>query len=125
MGCDIHIVAQRRNEAGEWVEVHGDFLEGPDPFDWRSYGMFAFLAGVRNYSDITPISEPRGLPGDFNLGEYEDGGDGFRWLGDHSFSWLSVDELLAVDYDQTIEDRRVTRQLAPNHWSGAQTCDPG
>ena len=27
----------------------------------------------------------------------------------HSHSWLSLKELLAVDYDETFEDRRVTK----------------
>ena len=36
------------------------------PFDWRSYGMYGFLAGVRNYSAVQPISEPRGFPEDAN-----------------------------------------------------------
>lgn len=123
MGCDIHIVAQRRNEVGEWVEVRGDFAKGPSPFDWRSYAMFAFLAGVRNYSAITPISEPRGLPDDLKVGEWYD--EDYIDVGEHNFSWLTVDELAAIDYDQIIEDRRVRRQVGPNVWSGGQTCDPG
>lgn len=125
MGCDIHIVAQRRNDSGEWIEVRDKFSGGPDPFDWRSYGMYAFLAGVRNYSAVTPISEPRGLPDDFDMEEFEKGEGGMRWLGEHSFSWLSVNELLSVDYDQMIEDRRVMRQTGPNVWDGGQTCEPG
>lgn len=119
MGCDIHIIAQKRNEQGQWVAVSGKF----SPFDWRSYGMYGWLAGVRNYSDVTPISEPRGLPDDFSLVKWE--AETNDWLGDHSYSWLSVEELLAVDYDQMIEDRRVSRQIAPNVWHGGKTCGPG
>lgn len=118
MGCDIHAYAEKRN--GErWVEV--DCL--PDAFDDRSYGTFGFLAGVRNYSGVTPIAQPRGLPNDVSdyvRGQYDSwGGDG------HTHSWLSLDELLAFDYSQPMEDRRVTRQVGPNAWSGGCTAEPG
>ena len=114
MGCDIHSQAEKRIN-GRWTRI-----DGLEPFDWRSYGMYAFLAGVRNYSAVTPLSEPRGLPDDVDYVE-----DAEHWLGEHSFSWLSLDELLSFDYEQKMEDRRVTRQLAPNLISGAETCDPG
>lgn len=114
MGCDIHTRAERKID-GKW-----QVIPGLVPFDWRNYGMFAFLAGVRNYSAITPLSEPRGLPDDCDYQEDEG-----RWLGDHSYSWLSVEELSAFNYDQPMEDRRVTRQIAPNAWSGAETAEPG
>jgi hypothetical protein len=123
VGCDVHTVAQKRDEQGKWTTFYGEFAEGPAPFDWRQYGLYGWLAGVRNYSDITPISEPRGLPDDFNLGEWEDeSGD---WLGDHSYSWLSVDELLAVDYDQVVEDRGVSQEIRPGLVNGGATCEPG
>jgi hypothetical protein len=38
----------------------------------------------------------------------------------HSASWLTVEELLAYDYDQKVEDRRVTV-----NGNGGCTCDPG
>jgi hypothetical protein len=111
MGCDIHSQAEKRIN-GKWEVI-------PDlhPFDWRQYGMFGFLADVRNYSAVPPLSQPRDLP----EGSPSDGED----LGDHSYSWLSVEELTAFDYDQPMEDRRVTRQIAPNVTSGAVTCEPG
>lgn len=113
MGCDIHTVAQRRTIDG-WKTL--DFA----PFDWRSYGMFGFLADVRNYSAVMPISEPRGLPDDFErIDEYEPD------VGDHSHSWLSVAELLDFDYDQLMEDRRITVQTGPNSWNGGTTSEPG
>ena len=112
MGCDIHTQAERRVD-GKWTRI-------PDlvPFDWRSYGMFGFLANVRNHFDVPPIAEQRGLPDDADYAE------GSRWLGDHSFSWLSVDELLAFNYDQTVEDRRVTREIRPGLISGGCTSEP-
>lgn len=95
MGCDIHI----------YTDPKTDFT----PFDYRDYGMFGFLAGVRNYSCVPPISKPRGFPND--LPEYirkqqED------WEYDgHTHSWLSIDELASFDYNQVFEDRRVTREV--------------
>lgn len=112
MGCDIHSRAERKI-GGRW-----QVIDGLQPFDWRSYGLFGFLANVRNYSAVPPLSEPRGLPDDAPAtGEYD--------LGDHSHSWLSLEELTAFDYEQTFEDRRVTRQIAPNAWSGGVTGEPG
>ena len=118
MGCDIHIWAERKTPNGYEV-VTADFAEGSAPFDWRSYGMFGFLADVRNYSDVPPISEQRGMPDDASA-EAKDGSD---WC--HSHSWLSVAELAAFDYDQPVEDRRVSRQIAPNMWSGGCTAEHG
>lgn len=115
MGQDIHTQAERKVN-GRW-----EVVPGLKPFDWRSYAMFGFLAGTRNYSDISPISEPRGLPEDYVDNEASDDG----WLGDHTHSWLSVAELLAFDYDVPVEDRRITVQRGPNFWDGGATAEPG
>lgn len=88
---------------------------GAAPFDWRSYGMFGFLADVRNYSHVPPISAARGLP--LDMRDYDP--DDYRF-GDHSFSWLGIDELLAFDYDAMFEDRRCTRD-----GNGAADSGPG
>ena len=58
MGCDIHSFTEKRNKGNNKWEV----LEGLNPFDWRSYSVFAFLADVRNYDHCEPISQPKGLP---------------------------------------------------------------
>ena len=115
MGCDIHTFAERRTLDGQWETVK--FA----PFDWRSYAIFGFLAGVRNYSMVEPISEPRGLPEDFLSWARDE----IRNMGYHTASWLGVQELLDFDYEQIMEDRRCTRQLGPNLWSGGETCDVG
>lgn len=105
MGCDIHSRAERWTAEGGWKAVD-DF----EPFEERCYALFGWLAGVRNYSDLPILAPPRGIPDDASPGvraAYED------WDVDaHSASWLSVQELLAFDYDQRVEDRRVTRQTA-------------
>lgn len=117
MGCDIHTFVERK--VGDAYE----YIDGIEPFDWRDYGMYGFLAGVRNYSDITPIAEQRGVPSDASK---EVKAQVFNWSSDgHSHSWLSLKELDEFDYDQPMEDRRVTRQLAHNLWSGAQTSEAG
>lgn len=111
MGCDIHSYAEKKiHEKWECL--------GYSPFDWRAYGMYAFLAGVRNYSAITPIAEPRGIPEERServSKQYK------IWDCDaHSASWLSVEELEKFDYDQIIEDRRCMRNN-----NGGSTCEIG
>lgn len=91
-------------------------------FDHRNYDAFAILANVRNghgFAGIptgggfVPISDPRGLPDDLSPevrkldymsrpeddDTHEDEHD--VNLGDHSQSWLSLEELLAYDWNQT------------------------
>ena len=116
MGADIHIAAQRR-EGDRWVDVKGRFTEGSAPFDWRSYSMFGFLADVRNYSCVPPIAEPRGLPDDLVSDP--------MWEDVSGASWLTVRELSDFDYDQTFEDRRVSREIAPGLFHGAVIAELG
>jgi hypothetical protein len=116
MGCDIHSFVEVLRD-GYWQH-----LPDVDPFgDWRNYGIFGFLADVRNYSHSPVIAEPRGLPDDVSgdvLGEWYDGGF-------HSTSWLTVAEMQAYDYDQIIWDRRITREISPGHFNGAALAEEG
>ena len=70
MGCDIHSYAEVRNkETGKWEQAFNfvtlnDFdknylnrEKGDYPFDWRAYGMYGFLAGVRNYSCMVYLTD--------------------------------------------------------------------
>lgn len=123
MGCDIHIWAERKTSDGYEVIKGAKFCEGVAPFGWRAYGMYGFLAGVRNYSAIAPISKPRGFPENAS-GEVRSDFDDRAGHG-HTASWLSVAELDAVDYEQTVEDRRTSKQIAHNRWNGAHTAAPG
>jgi len=109
MGCDIHTIAEKRIN-GKWVKLYS-------PFNWRQYGMYGFLADVRNYHAIPPISLPRGVPEDSSF-DYDD----YYY---HSGSWLSMQELLDFNYEQIIEDRRCTVQTGPNSWNGGATCRKG
>jgi hypothetical protein len=74
------------------------------PFPNQNYALFGWLAGVRNYSSLPVLSEARGLPDDVSADvalAHQ------RWRGDaHSESWIDVEDLLAFDYDQQVEDHR-------------------
>lgn len=116
MGCDIHIYAEEKNEEGQWVptkkrapnhrfgysKTESEYLTQFDPNEYdplteafdtgRNYDLFALLAGVRNYDDIDPISEPRGIPDNASEEVKE---IVQSWDGDgHSHSWLLVSEVL-------------------------------
>lgn len=92
MGCDINSHAERRDSTGGF-----ELIDGLDPFNWQSYAMFAFLAGVRNSSSITPIAQRRGLPPDASVevaAVFE-----FWEANAHSTSWLSLEELMEFNYE--------------------------
>lgn len=110
MGCNIFCFAERKNPDGAYEIILEPFNE-----DYRSYSVWAFLAGIRNYSRISPISVPRGIPDDFSgqVGYQDEGLFGFGGypipkskptpLGG---SWLGVKELTEFDYDAVLEDMR-------------------
>lgn len=112
MGCDIHVYCEDRKSDGKWFG-----WDGEDLLSHRSYAVFGFLAGVRNYSAITPISLPRGIPADASGYTREEWGNGAFF---HSASWLTIKELLEFNYDAICEDRRVTR-----NGDGGCTCATG
>lgn len=133
MGCDIHSFAEvKRNN--NWEKVGDAFSlsdydkklykkdKGESPFDWRSYSMFAFLAGVRNYDRCEPLSKPKGLPYDISDDVKEEYGEGWDC---HSASFLTAKELLEFDYDKTFWNRRVSKQTSPTSWNGAALAEEG
>jgi hypothetical protein len=136
MGCDIHSYAEVRNkETGKWEQAFNfttlsDFdkkylnrEKGDSPFDWRGYGMYGFLADVRNYSHIDPIVEPRGIPDDVSetiMSEYD------YWYHDaHTPSHIYLRELVEFDYTQKFWNRRIRKQTGPNSWTGRGLADEG
>lgn len=101
MGTDVHAVFQKPADKG-WERIESKWEQS------RHYFLFSWLADVRNgygfagvptYDPVKPIAEPRGLPADFS--EEKDGvmweGDEGGYLGDHSYSWLTLDEILAAE----------------------------
>lgn len=123
-------------------------------FDDRNYDVFAILADVRNGygfagcdtgDGFEPIAEPRGLPDDLGpeirdalvrerrLSMADAWGDDW-WdnpqridLGEHSFSWLTVAEILDYDWTRTTKKRGwvgaeqfevFERDGRPTSWSG-------
>jgi len=83
-------------------------------YDRRNYDLFAMLANVRNGTGFAgvktgngfePLDEPRGIPEDLSFPpepDYskENDDDDDPWLGDHSFSWCTLAEALAYNYDR-------------------------
>lgn len=94
MGTDIHAVVERRRPDGRWIAtrtldciIDVDGNEHRPAALERNYARFAALAGVRGDGPA-----PRGLP--------DDASDTARWLfkefGDHSPSWLPLDEATRI-----------------------------
>jgi hypothetical protein len=86
-----------------------------NPFEYQSYPIAAFIAGIRNYHEVTPIAEGRGLPSDHKSIERVAGFAGHTEMfsryesflvdGD-SYCWVLLSELVYFNYDDTFEDRR-------------------
>ena len=108
MGCDIHVRTETKDQDGNWICIDNTNAA----FDHRSYSKFAFIAGVRNYSRITPICEPRGLPDDVTEEVKHEFYSYQSSCEVHTPCWLTVDELLNFDYTQIIED---FRHATPNY----------
>lgn len=146
MGCDIHSFAEvKRKNKWEKVndEIFPDYGENKtiEPFAWRSYSMFAFLADVRNYDHCEPISELKGVPIDSEwlnspskYQEVDFGSekikvktnlDDFNESYDyHSASYLTLKELLDFDYNKTFWNRRISRTVG-NSTNGAALAEEG
>lgn len=142
MGCDIHLVAERRTESG-WEVVPGPIVPcwhckrgpvRPDCFlcqgvgtfrdRWyadRLYVVFAALAGVRNYAaspradgQIKPLA-PVAEPRGLPADMSTEARDLIEDdMDGHSDTWLALDEVLAYDWDQPITDGREVWPLRDN-----------
>jgi hypothetical protein len=145
MGCDIHGIFQKK--VGDvWEDISSDYEQN------RHYQLFAVLANVRNGfgfagvrtgDTVEPISEPRGLPPDFEMvdGNDEDGSHLVKnssiltpwrrenypndldvWMGDHSHSWLTADEMLAwFDNAPTVVHEGVISRKDYEEWDGVSS----
>jgi hypothetical protein len=147
MGTDIHAVWQAK-KGGKWIDVESTWEQN------RHYFLFSWLANVRNgygfagvttYDPIKPIAEPRGLPHDFEHDNeahattvdaidprrrawMEPGERPEVWLGDHSHSWLTADEILNAQRPGAVRKagvlalaqyREWDKVSEPDSWSGA------
>lgn len=129
MGCDIHMIVQRKQK---WDSGNAYWSTKLPPVWWprdawdaeqiatytaqlplasaarmlayylsrwysgRNYDLFGVLANVRNSANWPSIAPRRGLPGGFDPA-LEDDCD----LGDHSFTWMTLTEVLAYDWKGT------------------------
>ena len=123
MGCDIHTWVERKTQNGwELLDVK------PEIFGYsRHYGLFGWLANVRNYSAIPPAFAGRGLPEDLSEGfrNYWGGADGQIEFDYHNAGFVLASELLQFDYKSVMEDRRVTAKLPSGITSVGCTAPPG
>lgn len=112
MGCDIHMVMLKKKKDSDEFEKPV-FIE----LD-RNYKFFALLAGVRNEWNIESIAPDRGFS-DFEghygnyfwLDGYENcEGRPLYWLGDHSFSHCTLDEIANYDYPSFTNSGIMTRE---------------
>jgi|SRR5580692_1271902 hypothetical protein len=161
MGCDIHIVIERRKNADEpwenvpyavkpwhdedlneewlsrtWAEhrrkLAAGAVEMPRCFDNRNYDLFGILGNVRNgygFAGIVtgdpwpPLTDQRGVPSDSTAkpdrdGYYED-------IGDHSFTYMSLEELRGYDWDGTVsKGRGVVKFDVWHKWVNDPNAEP-
>lgn len=134
MGTDVHAVWQTKKD-GKWVDIESTWEQD------RHYFLFSWLADIRNgygfagiptYSPIKPIAAPRGLPEDFAVEDkrhycpleaidpsrrkYRDKDEKpYVWMGDHSHSWLTADEILAAP----VPDKVWQTGIVPIDWFAA------
>lgn len=141
MGTDIHLAAEYYQE-GRWHLAH---IELPCYRNYRAFAILADVrngytfAGFDTGDPVIPISYPRGLPDDMSeelraLLDNEDEEDDWQldqedltsildeeeqhhlWLGDHSFSWVTLQELLDYDLDQPVSLRGMVSPEAARLW---------
>lgn len=133
MGTDIHAYVEIQQPDGTWKYLDEAVFPNPyyrpdetnDPFGWntektnqpfrsRNYDLFGVLAGVR--TEHPQIVEERGLPDDMSPGlaplrvdmgslneEDQERASQWPWLGDHTYTWLTVRELLEFDWDSNAQ----------------------
>jgi len=125
VGTDIHgVIATREFDpryvrATRWTKITD--LKLVTMLD-RDYDSFAILANVRNDDDFNPISEPRGLPEWLEMDETEEYiKDTDIWLGEHSFSFITLGELLDFDWLQEVTKRGVVPLAEYRRWSKDRT----
>ena len=138
MGTDIHGVWQAKKD-GRWTDIESNYSQD------RHYFLFAWIGNVRNgfgfagcktHDPLEPLTDCRGLPEDFEVvgGDthpiddlaimdprrrkwYEEGEPKEVWMGDHSHSWVTVDEVLDASDQGTAKEGWVSLKVY-NEWRG-------
>jgi hypothetical protein len=157
MGTDIHMRLEVRRDGewhaypmdgarrDIWHKSDGTSHDFGPIITARNYDVFAILGNVRNGTGFAGVitgsgfpylSDSRGLPADIAKDheqdpryiEDEDEDDGYGYMfGDHSFSWVTLDEVLAYDWDGSTKKRgcvSVSEFMTweakgrPDSWSG-------
>lgn len=146
MGCDIHCYLEVRHfryndkdrnngvwaNADKWVRNSFSVLYPEDnepkyhvdePITrHRNYFLFAALAGVRNYWDVKPVRDAKGMPDDAAdevKAECERYG-----VDGHSHSWLTFRELANYEWPKECkhEAQRIIDKMSV-HLKGNTTAD--
>lgn len=97
MGCDIHPLLEGRGADGKWRLLLG----GDDIGLRRWYGLFGWLAGVRSQVVGKTEVTHKGLPPDMSKEATEEA----DYNIEHSPHWADLDDLLAVDYDEIVQNK--------------------
>jgi hypothetical protein len=109
MGTSVSTLTEVKTDNGDWS------IDTFSPFQAQNYGVFAFLANVRNNFMLTPVSFHPGLPeGHESIEQIINllGDKGFvsrypyNILEGHYQVHVYLSDLIKFDYDQHFEDLR-------------------
>ena len=140
MGTDIHLAAEVY-KGGFW---HLSDVDLPAYRNYRAFAILADVrngytfAGMDSGDPVVPISYPRGFPedmspelremleaedeggwlGDEGMGDFsvDDDEPEYIWLGDHSLSWVTLEEMINYDLDQPVTLRGRVSPEAARRW---------
>lgn len=148
MGTDVHGVFQKKTPDG-WVDVEDNF---PQERHYALFAWIGDVrngtgfAGVPTHNRIEPLSSCRGYPEGFVVEDDthqissneirgrraewykeedadEENPDRFKlWMGDHSHSWLSADEILAAAPPRILRTGIISIEQFRN-WDGNSAPD--
>ncbi len=98
MGQDMHGFAERRRPDGSYEEVKSR--------DYWFYGRGApydFLTNIVWCPDGEAAPYGRGYPSDASRPKLVEFEEGYPTLGDYNHGWVTIEELEAFDYGQTVD----------------------
>ena len=107
MGCDIHAHFE--------IKVKNKWHHHSQPQIRRNYDLFGKMAGVR--SEVTPITEPKGLPKSLSVVTKMDS-DRKIWDSDgHTHSWFDADEIKEIiEFHETQYDPGESWKTSIEQW---------